>query len=139
MQALEVDCTKFLVTVLYQAVTDPVTSTLARIVTELPDTLDAAVPVIRVVRVGGPNDSIILDSPTVVLHGFVARPDEGYRLLHAAQTALRAAVGRRVSVDGGWAVMTALRAISGPSPAGYENPGLRHSVMTLQPRIKITR
>jgi hypothetical protein len=146
VQALEVDCTKFLVVVLADAVTDPVTNTVARIVTELPgadnaggDALLAAVPVIRVVRVGGPNDGRVLDAATVVLHGFVAKPNQGHRLLHAAQTALYAAVGRVVTVDGGQAVMTRLRMLSGPSYAPYENTALRHSVMTIQPRIKITR
>lgn len=138
MQALEVDCTGFIVAALYEAVVEPVGDDVARIVTELPNTLESALPVIRVVRIGGSNDGYILDAPTLVLHGFAVDRRRTERLLYAAQTALRAAIGRRVAIDGGHAVMTRLR-VNGPAWASYENPNLRHAVLTIQPRIKITR
>lgn len=139
MEPFEVDCVKFLRLILFDAVKDPVSGRVARIVTELPGKLEDAVPVIRVVRTGGPDDGIILDIPTVVLHAFVAQPDAGTRLLQAARTTLRKAVGRVVAIDGGKATMPRLRVLGGPAWAAYENPALRHAFMTIQPRIKITR
>lgn len=137
--ALEVDCVKFLQTVLFEAVTDPVTSLVARIVTETPAALAEAVPVVQVIRTGGPDDGRVLDIPTVALHGFVLAPNQGNRLLIAAIAALRAAIGRVVTVDDGQAVMTRLRVLGGPSYAAYENTALRHRVSLIQPRIKFTR
>lgn len=137
--ALEVDCTGFIVAALFQAVTEPTSGDVARIVTELPNTLDGSQPVIRIVRVGGPNDGRVLDIPTVVLHGFAGSRQKAERLLYAAQTALRNKIGTVVALDGGNAVMTHLRVLGGPSYAAYENQNVRHAVMTIQPRIKITR
>lgn len=139
VQALEVDCDGFIVATLYQRVVEPVSGLTARIVTELPDTLADALPVIQVVRVGGGDDGVILEAPTVVLHGFAANQRQANRLLHAARTVLRTRVGYVVPIDAGRAVMTRVRNVSGPLWAPYENTNLRHAVMTVQPYIKITR
>lgn len=136
MIALEVDCTEFVVAVLTAGMPQ------ARVCTELPDKLLAAVPVIQVFRVGGPNDAVILDVPTMTLHAFTAAKPSGQQaanqLLHAAYTTLRLAVGRVVAVTGGNAVMSRVRLLSGCAWAGYENPDVRHAVSTIQPRIKAT-
>jgi hypothetical protein len=139
VNALEVDCTGFVVAALYNAVTEPETGKVARIVTELPNTLTAALPVIQVFRIGGPNDAVILDIPTMTLHGFAATQKQANRVLHAAHTTLVGAIGRVFTLDGGRAVMTRVRVLGGPAWAAYENTDVRHAILTIQPRIKITR
>lgn len=137
--ALEVDCTGFVVAALFEAVTEPTSGDVARIVTELPNTLENSLPVVQVYRIGGPNDGRVLDMPTMTVHGFAASRQKAERLLYAAQAALRAKIGTVVTLDGGNAVMTHLRVLGGPSWAAYANTNVRHSVLTIQPRIKITR
>lgn len=131
MQALEVDCTKFTVQVLAAA-------SIARIVTELPNTLETALPVIQVFRIGGPSDGYVLDIPTMTLHAYAGTQEAANRLLHTAWTVLHTAVGQVVALDGGRAVMTRLRNLGGPTWAAYDNTNVRHAVLTVQPRIKFT-
>lgn len=138
MNALEVDCTRFIVAALYGGVVEPETGRTARIVTELPNKLTDVLPVIQVFRIGGPNDGVVLDSPTITLHGFAATQQQANRLLHVAYTTLRLALGRVITVDGGDAVLARVRVLGGPSWAPYENTALRHAVSTVQARIKIT-
>ena len=131
MNVLEVDATQYMLEVL-------ASTQLARVVTLLPGTLDQLV--LQVVRTGGPNDHFVVDSPIFVLHAFAPKEPNGAKaanmLLYRAFTALLAAVGQVVPVDGGRAVMTRLDLVSGPSPAPYENPNVRHAVSTIQARIK---
>ena len=137
--ALEVDCTAFIYAALFQAVTEPTSAEVARIVTELPNKLDATtLPIIQLFRVGGPNDSRVLDIPTMTLHGYAATQQQANRVLYAAFARLRDVVGQVFTVDGGRAVMTRVRLLGGPAWAGYENPNVRHAVSTIQPRIKFT-
>lgn len=132
--ALEVDTAQFLLEVLAPA-------GIARVVTELPGKLVDALPVLQIVRAGGLDDGVILDAPTFVLHAFADAAPNGQKaaaaVLMRAHSALRAACGVVVTVDGSPAVMTRVRVLSGPSPAPYENPGVRHVVSTVQPRIKV--
>lgn len=131
--ALEVDCTQLLLEILAPAA-------LARVVTELPGALADAVPVLQVVRVGGPNDRIAIDEPTFVLHAFAAAVPSGQKtanmLLHRAFATLVAALGTVVAVDDQRATLLLVDSVSGPSPAPYENTNLRHSVSTIQARVR---
>lgn len=131
--ALHVDVTQFVLEVLGPA-------NLARCGTELPNKLEAALPVIQVIRTGGPNDGVVLDIPTIVLHAYAATSAGGQKaantLLYQAFGVLQAARGQLVMVDEAPAVMTALRLLGGPFVAAYENQNVRHAVSTIQPRIK---
>lgn len=113
---------------------------LARVVTELPDKLVDALPVLQVVRAGGPNDRIAIDFPTFSLHAYAPASPNGAKaaaaLLYKAFAALVTATGQVVTVDGNRAVLVRIDSIGGPSPAPYENTGVRHAVSTVQARIK---
>lgn len=134
MNALEVDCTQFVLEVLAPL-------NLARIVTELPNKLEAALPVLQVVRVGGPNDAVILDIPTFSLHAYTAAAAGGQKaanmLLQRAFTGLHAAASDVIPVDDGFAVLTRARMLGGPTWAPYDNPAVRHAVSTIQAHIKV--
>lgn len=133
MTLLEVDATQFMLELLAPA-------RLARVVTELPGDLAAAMPVLQVVRAGGPNDRYVIDQPTFALHAYCATSPNGVKaanvLLYKAFTTLVAATGQVVTVDGGRATLVRVDSIGGPSPAPYENPNVRHAVSTIQARIR---
>lgn len=125
---LEVDVTTLLITIL-NAAPDGI-----RTVSELPDKVENDSPVRQVIRVGGGNDGVILDSATFAIHAFAADAVDADAALYSAWTALRAARG--VVTDG--AVLTQVQTLSGPSWAPTENTALRHSVTTGIARIKVT-
>lgn len=129
MNALEVDATQFMLEILAPA-------NLARVVTELPGKVELVLPVLQVIRVGGPNDRIVTDMPTFAVHGFAAKQKDAYVLLLKAFTVLTAAVGRVVTVDGGRAVMSRVDNVGGPAWASTVNPDYRHAVSTIQARIR---
>lgn len=124
---LTVDVTGWLIARLKSALT-------ARVGAETPADLEAQVPFVRVVRVGGPNDGFILDVPTMVFHCFATDQQGanqlGYQVIQAVMGA------RAVAVDG--AVLTRVRTLSGPTWAAADSQALRHAAVTMQTRIKTT-
>lgn len=104
----------------------------ARVVTELPVDLETQIPLVRVLRIGGPDDGYALDIPTMAVHAFAADQITTDALCRDAIAALRTARG--VPTLG--AVITRIEKLSGPSWAAVDNQQLRHSVMLLQLRIK---
>jgi len=124
--ALEVDETLLAVDVLTAALT-PV-----RVSTELPANLEAVVPLVRVFRIGGPDDGYVLDYPTMAVHAFATSQAAADALCRQAGTAFRNARG--VITAGG--VITRVRKLSGPSWAQVDNQQLRHAVSLFQLRIK---
>lgn len=106
----------------------------ARAAAETPTDLAQQVPFVRVVRVGGPNDGVILDVPTMVFDCYATSQQAANTLAYQVIDEVR----RLVGVVSGGAVITQLRTLSGPAWASTADQGLRRAVLTLQPRIKIT-
>lgn len=104
-----------------------------RVVSTTPADLAQQVPLLRVLRIGGPDDGVILDSPTVAIHAFTTSAPTANALLYQVNTALRAARG--VIISG--AVITQVRKLGGPSWAPTAEQKLAHSVSTYQIRIKV--
>lgn len=124
---LTVDVTGWLIANLDAALT-------ARVGSETPGDLQAEVPFVRVVRIGGPDDGVILDEPTFGLHCF-ATDQAGANAL--GYQVIRAVYDMRGNPSNG-AVMTAARKLSGPSWANVEDQNLAHAVVLMQTRIKTT-
>jgi hypothetical protein len=125
--ALEVDAVAFVIGVLTDA------GVAQRVATDVPADLTAGLPMVRVLRMGGPDDGVIVDEPTMVLHAFAASDQAANTVLYQAGSALRAARG----VVRGGAVLVWCRKLGGPFWAGYDNPAVRHAVSNYQLRIKI--
>lgn len=123
---LAVDVTGWLVARLQE-------SGVARFVTETPGNLADVMPLVRVERTGGPDDGYTLDIPTVVFHCFHGSDLLSRRLAYQVITHV---YGLRDQLADG-AVVTRVRKLGGPFRAAYENPAVRHHVVTMQPRITV--
>jgi hypothetical protein len=99
-----------------------------------PDGTLTWVPFVRVVRIGGPDDGITLDAPTMAFHTFAT----GQQSANDLGLRVRAAVYamRGPARDG--AVLAHARTLSGPSWASTENQNLAHAVLLMQARITTT-
>lgn len=122
---LTVDATGWFISVLTDAVT-------ARVAAETPSDLESQVPFLRVVRIGGPDDGVTLDEPTMAFHTYGTSQKAANQLAYDVKVAV---YGLRGIVHNG-AVLTAARSLSGPSWAAVENQNLRHAVLLMQARIK---
>lgn len=122
---LTVDITGWFISALADAVT-------ARVGAETPGDLETQVPFLRVVRIGGPDDGVVLDEPTMAFHTFAASQKAANQLGYDVKAAV---YGLRSIVHNG-AVLTSARTLSGPSWASVENQNLRHAVTLMQARIK---
>lgn len=92
-----------------------------------------ATPLYQVVRIGGSDDGVVLDSATISLHAFAANRPTAKNLAYRARTALYASRG--VVFDG--AVCTRVRTIGGPSWTPYDNTDVRRVTGTYQVSLKI--
>jgi hypothetical protein len=90
------------------------------------------VPFVSVQRVGGPNDNMAIDMPTLAFHCFETSQRAANELGYSVMAAARQIVG--VVADGG--ICTQVRTLSGPSFAYTANPNLRHAVVLMQARMK---
>jgi hypothetical protein len=106
----------------------------SRVAAQTPVDLQSQVPLVRVVRIGGPDDGVILDEPTFGFHCF-ASDQAGANAL--GYQVIRAVYDMRGKPSTG-AVMTAARKLSGPSWANVEDQNLAHAVVLMQARIKTT-
>lgn len=130
--ALEVDVTGWMITQLQAAL-----GSLARVGSKTPgDPGDTSgwLPFVRVVRAGGPDDGVILDIPTVVLHCFAADLAAANTLAMSTLTAVRGLRGR--PADG--AVVTHVRKLGGPFWVDDANPSVEHVAVTVQLHIRTT-
>lgn len=105
----------------------------ARFATETPADLEDQLPFVRPVRTGGPDDGKTLDIPTVVFHCFAGTDHDARVLAYAVRDAV---AGLRDQVADG-AVVTIVRKLGGPFRAAYDNPAVRHQVLTMQLRITV--
>lgn len=121
---LEVDATSLCRTLLAAAMPS------ARVVTVLPSTL--VPPVVQVFRIGGPDDGVMLDLPTIAVHAYTADEAQANQLCYQAGTVLRNARGAVV----GGAVITRVRKLSGPYRAETSDQNLRHAVSLFQVYVK---
>lgn len=103
-----------------------------RVSNKTPDKLETVLPVVRVVRTGGPDDGVILDIPTLVLHCYATTQQAANELAYRVMTALRGLLG--AAADG--AVMTRVRKLGGPSWNDYGNPNVAEAFLIVQARIK---
>lgn len=99
-----------------------------------PDGLLDWVPFVSVERIGGPNDNVILDVPTMAFHCYDTTPKTANQLGYDVIAAVRSLRGS----PGNGAIMTIARTLSGPTWAATANTALRHAVVLMQPRIKTT-
>jgi hypothetical protein len=104
----------------------------ARVVTDTPADLAGQVPLVQVARIGGGDDSFILDRPMVSIHGFGVDRAAARAVGYQARTALFAAVG--VVFQG--AVVTRVSTVGGPAITPYDNTDVRRSTGTYELRIK---
>lgn len=133
MTALAVDVTALLLTGLRTQLGIGV-----RFGTETPKDLETAGPIVQVVRAGGGDDGIILDTATIVLDCFAAKSatepasvvsrELAYSVV-AAMYALRGQV-----INGG--VITRVQKIGGPVPLPYDNVAVRRQALTFQVAVK---
>lgn len=96
-----------------------------RVVTELPANLVDVLPCIRVVRVGGGDDGIVLDQAMMAYHCYWDSDVAARNLAYSINSALRNALGAVVNN----AALTKYRKVSGPAWAGYENTLIRQYVV----------
>lgn len=97
-----------------------------------PDDLQAHLPFIRPVRVGGPDDGYVLDIPTMVFHCFAATDAAANALAYTVAGELRNLIG--VVADG--AVITKVRKLGGPAWNYSANPAVSEALLTMQLRMK---
>jgi hypothetical protein len=124
---LTVDVTGWFIAALDAALT-------ARVGAETPADLETQVPFLRVLRIGGPDDGVILDEPTMAFHGFAASQKAANQLCYETKAAVYALRG----VVRSGAVLTIARTLSGPSWADVTNQNLAHAVLLMQARIMTT-
>lgn len=124
---LEVDAAQLAHDILASALTG------TRIVGETPANLQDVLPVVQVLRVGGPDDGVILDMPTIAVHAFAATQQAANALCAQAGTAFRDARGQVVN----GAVATKVRKLGGPNWAPYTNQAVKHAVSLYQLRVKV--
>jgi len=105
----------------------------ADIGSKTPDDLQSEVPFVAVERIGGPNDGIAIDMPTMAFHCFGSGQQAANQL---AYQVLRFVHDQRGKAAAG-AVVTHVRTLSGPSRAAVTDPSLGHAVVLMQTRIKI--
>lgn len=103
-----------------------------RVSGDVPSDAAEQVPFVRVVRVGGGDDGLTVDSPTLVLHHFHTSEPLANALAYQVGTAMRGLRG--VVADGGTAQR--VRKTGGPTWVAYENTGLQQVVTTWQTRIR---
>lgn len=111
-----------------------------RVVTELPADLADVLPVIRVARIGGGDDGIVLDQALMAFNVYAATGRQARELAYAIGPTLQAVLGQ-VSPAGstGSGVITQVRKLSGPIWAGYENTYVRHQAVTHYLRVKLAQ
>lgn len=102
-----------------------------RAVTELPADLADVLPVVRSLRIGGPDldDYALLDLPTVTIDCYDAGWSAASTLAGRVHAAIRSTLPGTVH-DGG--VVTRTRTISGPSWRPYDDTNLRRFGATYQ-------
>jgi hypothetical protein len=124
---LQVDVTGWLITRLSAVLT-------AKVDGETPADLAAEVPFVRVRRVGGTNDNIIIDKATVAFDCFDVTQQAANQLGYTVLNAVRGLRG----LPGSGAILTRANTLSGPSWAPTENVNLHHAVVLMQTLIKTT-
>lgn len=128
MPALEVDCTFVTVQILAAGFGDEV-HVLTKFDADGPaGSFVAGLPYLRVLRIGGPDDELIADYPTMALHAFAATEADAIAICHRAMAYLRAVMGTVVA----GAVLNRVRKLGGPTWALADNPAVEHQVLTLQ-------
>jgi hypothetical protein len=105
-----------------------------RVLAETPAKIEAHLPVVRIVGLGGPDDGLVIDSPSVAFHCFAADQAAANALALRTSTAIRALRG--VPVDGAVVIFTQKR--GGPTPNFHDNPAIREAVVIHQISIKTT-
>lgn len=94
----------------------------ARAVTELPNDLTGQVPVVRIVRVGGPTGLPGFDTPTVVIDCFDVTRPAAKTLALQVQAAVEYQLPRFFNPYG---TVLATECVSGPSWLPYDNTNVR--------------
>lgn len=99
-------------------------------VTETPNPL--VPPLFQVVRIGGPDDGLSMEFPTLSLHAFAADRHSAKALALVGRQALFAAIGQT------WqgAVCVKVTTVAGPVWTPYDNTALRRVTGTYQPQLQ---
>jgi hypothetical protein len=105
---------------------------VARVATETPANLADVLPVITVLRIGGRDDGVVVDSPVFDIQCFAATRAAAYQYGYQVGAVLR---GARGTIRGD-VTLVDVETVSGPSSVPYDNPNVRRVVATYQLRIK---
>lgn len=106
------------------------TQTAVITVTETPAALTP--PLLHVVRIGGPDDGLSMEFPTVSIHAFGVDRHTAKALALTARHALYSAIGQT------WqgAVCVTVRTLAGPAWTPYDNTTLRRVTGTYRPQLQ---
>lgn len=99
-------------------------------VTETPNPL--VPPLFQVVRIGGPDDGLSMEFPTLSLHAFAEDRHSAKALALVGRQALFAAIGQT------WqnVVCVKVTTVAGPVWTPYDNTNLRRVTGTYQPQLQ---
>jgi hypothetical protein len=98
-------------------------------VTELPATLETAVPLIEVGRIGGSDSQVVIDAATVDVTCWGGTRDTARKLAYLVQDQMRVHLPGSPAPGG---VVTFVNTVSGPTWLPYDNTAVRRFHATFQ-------